>query len=322
MSTATLAPEQLTPAQPPAHIPSAAQQRPAGHLYFQSICVFALLVTDLLTIALSLRLAIFMRAELLPRFDSNVQSLVFSFRHYLEFSWIWLLLVVLLAIEGLYTQRRTLWNEIAHLTKATVLGLIVIFAAIALVQQSAQLSRATVLITALLLLVSLPTSRYWTKRVLGAAGLWKKRILIIGTTDTAQLAMRGLSSDPVLGYEVVGMLDEDPGRRGACVAVCGKKKFLFSVKSATLSNISNEPMQKTCSSPFLILRKVNCSDLFTNCRSAAKAFTWFPSSGACPMMNLRVDGFLRERLMMLKLSNNLAKPWNSWLKRILIWRLA
>jgi Undecaprenyl-phosphate galactose phosphotransferase WbaP len=34
-----------------------------------------------------------------------------------------------------------------------------------------------------------------------------------------------------------------------------------------------------------------------------------------PMMNLQVDGFLRERMMMLKLSNNLARPWNSWLKR-------
>ncbi len=32
-------------------------------------------------------------------------------------------------------------------------------------------------------------------------------------------------------------------------------------------------------------------------------------------MNLQVDGFLGERVMMLKLSNNLAKPWNGWLKR-------
>jgi undecaprenyl-phosphate galactose phosphotransferase len=33
------------------------------------------------------------------------------------------------------------------------------------------------------------------------------------------------------------------------------------------------------------------------------------------MMNLEVDGFLHERVMMLKLSNNLAKPWNGWFKR-------
>ena len=32
-----------------------------------------------------------------------------------------------------------------------------------------------------------------------------------------------------------------------------------------------------------------------------------PQLWGLPMMNLRVDGFLRERLMMLKLSNNLAE---------------
>ncbi len=317
MSTATLAPEQLTPAQPPpAHTPYPAHPRPAGHLHFQSICVFTLLVTDLLTIALSLRLAILMRAELLPRFNSNVQSLVFSFRHYLEFSWIWLLLVVLLAVEGLYTQRRTLWNEIAHLTKATVLGLIVIFAAIALVQQSAELSRATMLLTAIILLVTLPTSRYWTKRGLGAAGLWRKRILIIGTTDTARLAMRGLSSDPVLGYEVVGLLDEDPGRRGACVAVCGKKKiFVLGQISDALKHI-----KRTHAKDVLIalpnLEEGRLLSLVHQLQERCESIYVVPQLWGLPMMNLRVDGFLRERLMMLKLSNNLAKPWNSWLKRI------
>jgi len=42
-----------------------------------------------------------------------------------------------------------------------------------------------------------------------------------------------------------------------------------------------------------------------------------PQLWGLPMMNLQVDGFLRERVMMLKLSNNLAKPWNGWLKRAL-----
>jgi Undecaprenyl-phosphate galactose phosphotransferase WbaP len=317
MSTATLAPEQLTPERTPQpEKPLREHKRPAGHLHFQSICVLTLLVTDLLTIALSLRCAIFLRAEWLPRVDANVHSLVFSFRHYLEFSWIWLLLVVLLAVEGLYTQRRTLWNEIAHLTKATTLGLIVIFAAIALVQQSAQLSRATVLITALLLLVTLPTSRYWTKRGLGAVGFWKKRILIIGSTDTAQLAMRGLSTDPVLGYEVVGLLDEDPGRRGACIAVCGKKKiFVLGQLSDALKHI-----KRTHAKDVLIalpnLEEGKLLSLVHQLQECCESIYVVPQLWGLPMMNLRVDGFLRERLMMLKLSNNLAKPWNSWLKRI------
>ena len=86
------------------------------------------------------------------------------------------------------------------------------------------LSRSTILMTGLILLVALPTSRYWTKRGLGLSWSleethphhWHYRYRSIG--------YEGLSSDPVLGYEVVGLLDEDPNRSGTCIAVCGDKK--------------------------------------------------------------------------------------------------
>ena len=313
MSTATLAPEPTVE-----HVedrPRPHQQRFAAR-HRNAICVCTLMLTDILAIAVSLRLAVFLRIELVPRVHAGVLPLVYPFRHYLGFTWLWLLLIVLLAMEGLYTQRRTLWNEIAHLTKATVLGLIVIFAAIAVVQQSADLSRATVVMTGLMLLMVLPTSRYWTKRGLGVVGLWKKRILIIGTTDTAQLAMRGLSSDPVLGYEVVGLLDEDPNRRGACIAVCGDKKvFVLGHLNDALKHI-----KKTKAKDVLIalpnLEEGKLLNLVHQLQQRCESIYVVPQLWGLPMMNLRVDGFLRERLMMLKLSNNLAKPWNSWLKRI------
>ena len=314
MSTATLAPEQLNPKLDGGR-PSARKLR-IGYLYRQSICVFSLMLSDILAIGLSLRLATFLRAEWLPKVHFGVHSTVFPFRHYLGLYWLWLLIILLLAVEGLYTQRRTIWNEIAHLTKATVLGLIVIFAAIAVVQQGADISRSTVLMTGLILLVALPTTRYWTKRGLGSVGLWKKRILIIGTTDTAQLAMKGLSSDPVLGYEVVGLLDEDPNRRGTCVAVCGRKKvFVLGHLGDALGHMKN-----TDAKDVLIampnLEEGKLLSLVHELQQQCESIYVVPQLWGLPMMNLRVDGFLRERLMMLKLSNNLSKPWNSWLKRI------
>jgi Undecaprenyl-phosphate galactose phosphotransferase WbaP len=314
MSTATLSPEQVHPKQ--VEDRAKARQQRFYQIHRNSICVFVLMASDLLAIALSLRLATFLRAEWLPRVDTSVPPLAFTFRHYLGFSWMWLLLIVLLAVEGLYTQRRTLWNEIAHLTKATVLGLIVIFAAIAVVQREALLSRVTVVMTGLMLLMVLPTSRYWTKRGLGAAGLWRKRILVIGTTDTAQLALRGLSSDPVLGYEVVGLLDEDPNRRGTCIAVCGKKKvYVLGHLNDALTHI------KRAHAKDVLIALPNLEEgkllkLVHQLQQRCESIYVVPQLWGLPMMNLRVDGFLRERLMMLKLSNNLAKPWNSWLKRI------
>jgi Undecaprenyl-phosphate galactose phosphotransferase WbaP len=314
MSTATLSPEELHPEQIE-DLAKGRQQR-FYNIHRNLICVFVLMVSDVLAIALSLRLATFLRAEWLPRVDTSVPAVAFTFRHYLGFSWMWLLLIVLLAVEGLYTQRRTLWNEIAHLTKATVLGLIVIFAAIAVVQRGAMLSRATLVMTGVMLLMVLPTSRYWTKRGLGAVGLWKKRILVIGTTDTAQLALRGLSSDPVLGYEVVGFLDEDPNRRGTCIAVSGDKKvYVLGHLNDALRHIKRA-RAKDVLIALPNLEEGKLLNLVHQLQQRCESIYVVPQLWGLPMMNLRVDGFLRERLMMLKLSNNLAKPWNSWLKRM------
>jgi Undecaprenyl-phosphate galactose phosphotransferase WbaP len=312
MSTAaTMAPKNL-----PTPLNENTQGGPRPSFYYrQVLCVCCLILADVLAILVSLRLAIFLRVHLAPLVDTHVSPLTFPLRHYVGFGWLWLLLVVFLGVEGLYTQRRTLWNEISHLTKAIASGCMVIFAAIALVQVGPVFSRLTIALTAVMLLIVLPTLRYWAKRILGAVGLWRKRILILGATDTAKLAIRGLASDPVLGYEVAGLLDDDPMRRGKCFGICRDKPIFV------LGNLADAPEQlrKTRARDVLIampdLQDEKLLALVHDLQARTESIYVVPQLWGLPMMNLRIDGFLRERLMMLKLSNNLAKPWNKGLKR-------
>jgi Undecaprenyl-phosphate galactose phosphotransferase WbaP len=311
MSTAAMAPERL-----PSRLNEDTQgePRPFAH-HRQVLCAFCLVLADVLAILISLRSAIFLRAHIVPLVDTHVSPLRLPLRHYLDFGWLWLLLVVFLGVEGLYTQRRTLWNEIGHLTKAIVSGLMVIFAAIELVQRGPVLSRLTILLTAVILLMVLPTVRYWAKRILGVIGLWRKRILILGATNTAKLAIRGLASDPVLGYEVVGLLDDDPMRRGKCFGTFRDKPIFI------LGNLGDAPEQmgKTRARDVLIampnLEDEKLLALVHGLQPRCESIYVVPQLWGLPLMNLQVDGFLPERVMMLKLSNNLAKPWNIWMKR-------
>ncbi len=311
MSTAAMAPE------PP---PSGVKENTQGGLrqytyHRQVVCATCLILADALTILLSLRMAIFLRASWIPLVDNHVSALKLPLKHYLSFGWLWLLLVLFLAIQGLYTQRRTLWNEGGHLVKAIVSGLMVIFAAIALMQRGPDLSRLTILVTGAILLVVLPVERYWAKKILGAVGLWRKRILILGATDTAMLAIRGMISDPVLGYEVVGVLDDDPMRQGDCIGTLSDKPILVLGKLAD----APEQMTTTGARDVLIampdLEDENLLALVHDLQPRCESIYVVPQLWGLPLMNLKIDGFLSERLMMLKLSNNLAKPWNSWLKR-------
>ena len=208
------------------------------------------------------------------------------------------------------------WNEIGHITKAIALCSIVIFAAIGLVQRGPLLSRLTIMLTAVILLVILPAVRYWAKCMLGAAGPWRKRILILGATGTAKLAIQGLVSDPVMGYEVAGLLDDDLRLRGKCFGTCRNKPIFV------LGNLADtiEQMDKTGSKDVLIampdLEDDKLLDFVHKLQRHCESIYVVPQLWGLSMMNLKLDGFLRERLMMLKLSNSLAKPWNYGIKRV------
>jgi undecaprenyl-phosphate galactose phosphotransferase len=217
--------------------------------------------------------------------------------------------------EGLYTRRRSQWNEIGYLIKAVGLSLVAMLAALALTQLSLRVSRTTILLTGLNLFLVLPIMRYWTKRVLGAMGPWRKRILILGATDMALLAMRGLAADAFLGYEVAGVLDDNPNKKGSCIGACKGRPIhvLGSLSEA------RELMHRTKSRDILIAMPSLLEDkqlaLVHELQPCCDNIYVVPQLWGLPMMNLQVDGFLRERVMMLKLSNSLAKPWNGWLKR-------
>jgi undecaprenyl-phosphate galactose phosphotransferase len=188
-------------------------------------------------------------------------------------------------------------------------------AALALTQLNPLVSRTTILFTAMNLFVLLPIVRYWTKLALGALGPWRKRIVILGATEMAVLAMRGLAADTFLGYEVAGVLDDNANKKGNCIGVCKGKPVNI------VGNLSEarEQMQRTNSRDVLIampsLREEKLLELVHELQPSCDNIYVVPQLWGLPMMNLQVDGFLRERVMMLKLSNNLAKPWNGWLKR-------
>jgi undecaprenyl-phosphate galactose phosphotransferase len=314
MSTPVMVPDRQQP-------PSTTEQKSLGHLPSKALAAgplasfFILLVADAASIAVSLELAIWLRIHLVPHLDSRLQPWAFPFRHYLDYCWLWMVLVVFLAVEGLYTRRRSHWNEVGHLAKAISLGLVVLLAALALTGLSTRFSRATILLTMVNLLILLPIVRFWTKRILGALGLWRKRILILGATDIAKLAIRGLTEDPFLAYEVVGLLDNDAGKKGQQVEIsAGKAAYV-------LGNLSEarEQMERVRARDVLIampsLPEKELLALVHELQPYSDSIYVVPQLWALPMMNLQIDGLLRERVMMLRLSNNLAKPWNGWLKR-------
>jgi len=281
----------------------------------QLICVFALVLADLAAIAFSLELAILVREHLLPRFDSALSASPFLFKHYASLWWLCCVPLLIFSMEGLYTRRRSLWNEVGHIFRAVGFSLIALLSTLALTQLSTMISRTTLLMTSMNLFLILPVERYWTKRVLAKLGPWRKRILIVGATGMASLALRGLMNDPFLGYDVDGLLDDD-------AALLGKTFATYKGKALrVLGTIADarKQLEKTNSGDVMIAMPGQLEEkllaLVHDLQPTCDNIYVIPQLWSLPIMNLQVDGFLRERVMMLKLSNNLAKPWNRWAKR-------
>jgi len=229
--------------------------------------------------------------------------------------WILLLIPLFYAVEGLYTQRRTMWKEIGFLTKATCLGLVAVLAATALENRSGDVSRITILLLGANLLILMPVSRYMAKRFLGTFGLWRKRLLVLGATDTAQLALRGLDADPILGYQVIGLLDDDGRKHGLCAGTsCKAPVYVLGPLSEAADLLRrNEAKDVLIAMPGLDESKLLA--LVYQLQGLTETLYVVPNVWGLPMMNLQLDGFLDQQIQMLKVSNNLAKPWNEWLKR-------
>jgi undecaprenyl-phosphate galactose phosphotransferase len=274
-------------------------------------CLLSLLLSDVLIIALALELAILVRVAWLPQAPHDA----FSFSHYVSRGWIWLLFPVFYVVEGLYTQRRTIWNEVAHLTKASGLGTLAILAAVALGKLSIDVSRITILLTAVIVLVLMPFARYWTKRLLRWLDLWRKPILILGAANTAKLILRGINEDPVLGYQVVGLLDDDPIKQNQCLGNSFGQPVHVLGPLAMAPMLIAEGRAKDVVLAMPGAGDIRLASLLYSLQSLCESIYVVPRMWGLPTMNLRIDGFLRQQVLMLKVPNNLAKPWNNWIKR-------
>src|SRR5439155_8126915 len=156
---------------------------------------------------------------------------------------------------------------------------------------------------------------YTAKWLLGALGLWRKRLLVLGAADTAQLALRGLDADPILGYQVVGLLDDDIRKHGVCAGMsCNAPVYVLGPLSKAVDLLrQNEAKDVLIAMPGLAEGKLLA--LVYQLQGLTETLYIVPNLWGLPMMNLQLDGFLDQQIQMFKVSNNLAKPWNEWLKR-------
>lgn len=269
--------------------------------YFLSVLLF---VIDYLSIVLAEQSAFVLRKWIVS--DGGT----------LHISWLnfWvvfpLLYLLFLNIEQLYNRRMQFWQVIEKIFQASLYAVVAIVIVLYIGQIAASTSRMFIFLLWLFSFIYLTVFRYLTKKFLEKVQLLRIPVLIIGAGKTAELLVKGIINDAGMGYKIIGLLEDNCVRNGIL------KRFPVLGKFADVEAV----ILKTGVQHVFIaapgLEQEKLTRLIYKVQPLVKNIGIIPNLVGIPMGGIEVESLFNEKLMLLRLKNNLARSWNRYLKTI------
>ncbi|UMO88797.1 undecaprenyl-phosphate galactose phosphotransferase WbaP [Pectobacterium sp. PL64] len=207
-----------------------------------------------------------------------------------------------------YTYRKPFWFELKEIIRTLVIFAIFDLALVAFSKW--QFSRYVWCITWLLAITLVPVGRVIAKRILDKINLWKKHTIIIGAGKNARDAYAALQSEEVLGFSIgafYSTTDVDNARYISGVPVISSEEELW------LQGCPNDTQ-------FIValefeehaLRDYWLKNLAKhNCRSISV----IPTLRGVPLYGTDMSFIFSHEVMILRVSNSLAKRTSRFIKR-------
>jgi Undecaprenyl-phosphate galactose phosphotransferase WbaP len=275
--------------------------------------VVSLLAIDLAALASAFTLGYIIRANLLPvlytgfppEMPQNLSARLW---------WLPLVIISYLAYEGLYIKRHSFWRECGYLIKVVTLSYIIAMAIITLAKTGSEVSRTFLVLSWMLTMFFLPAFRYAGKKTLAKAGIYKRRVLVLGAGKTGELMAKALNSEPYMGYQIIGFLDDDQQKKQKTFGVNGDKvRVLGGFRDAEYIMSAMDVRNLIVAAPGL--PAADLVSLVNRLQKASESVMLVPDLFGIPVMCAEADFFFNERFLALNLRNNLASRSNIFMKR-------
>ncbi|HYC57225.1 MAG TPA: sugar transferase [Candidatus Binatia bacterium] len=176
----------------------------------QILVGLSLVAADWLTLCACLLLVWSVRTVALPLFFPSLPDLYelgFYFRG-LYFFAPWL---VALAAARLYSRHSNFWDEVRAVVRASTWGTVMVVVLGFTENVDREVARTLIGSLWIVSLPALTLSRYWLKKGLARAGLWCRKVLVVGAGDAAIDLANGLKDDITLGYEPIAFVSDHDG---------------------------------------------------------------------------------------------------------------
>jgi Undecaprenyl-phosphate galactose phosphotransferase WbaP len=274
--------------------------------YRRRLATIILFLSDLVILFLITALAIIIRditPAIIPAYPVFTRDISYAW-------WFFPVWLCILAYEGAYSKRFTLWDEVRLLWKVALFSTLTILSVVFIGKFGESVSRTVVVLIGLLSLALFPPLRIVVKRRLTASGLLRRRVLILGANETGRIALNALMGEPNLGYEVVGFLDDQPETAGATLAGYKVHRHLERVERYLVA----------CDIHDVVIAlpdrdKDQLISLVTRLQHKATSVLLFPDYSGIAVIGTEIRHFFHDQAFALEIKNNLAEPLNAYTKK-------
>ena len=250
------------------------------------------------------------------------EELAFNFRnfytgnHSLHISWLnfWvvfpLLYLIFLNIEQLYNRRAQFWQIIQKLFITSCYAVTSIIILLYIARIAGSTSRMFIAVFWILSFILLVIFRYIVKKILEKYQLLQIPVLIIGAGKTAELLVQGIKNDAGMGYKIIGLLEDNQVEKGILENYPVLGKFSDAEQVIAKYNINHVFIAVPG------LEQGKLTKLIYKVQPLVKSMGVIPNLVGVPMGGIEAESLFNEKLMLLRLKNNLARPINRWIKTV------
>jgi undecaprenyl-phosphate galactose phosphotransferase len=270
----------------------------------QTLTFLSLAAADLAGILIALAVGLALRQFLLPLLVPGVFRSDVTWRP--EYLWLFAIAIGVLAYEGLYTRRRTAWEELRYILRGVSVSMVLFLAAMTVLKRGEEVSRPALVMAWLAAPGILVWFRLRVKRLLRKSSFWVRRVLLVGHSPEADQLVRNLEIFTELGYEAVGFLCEEKEgaswARRRCGSV-GEMEEVVRVRRADEVIIAIPQESR--------LRQF---ELLKRAEALVPKVSVLPELFDADKLNVEIDKV--ERYFLLSFQNNLMKRSNRLLKAV------
>jgi len=274
----------------------------------QYIAPMILIIADYFAVVFAELIAWHLRAVLLPKYFPMLSAFHIN-NTYVYFIFPFTFFLFLL-YEGMYSKRLPFWKSAETIFKICIYVSALAIVVMYFTGKAEDISRTFIGLTWMLSFIYLIYTRYIAKRMLGAAGLWQRPLVIVGAGKTAEILARSFEEEPNLGYKIVGLVEDHYAER----PLMHKYPYIGMFFDAEKAIINSGVQDVIIATPGL--EREEMLDLVYRIQPYVRNLTIVPDLFGVPISNMEVETLFNEKAVLLRMRNNLSLLRNRVIKRM------